>query len=354
MKIHKTLLLFLTGFFICAETFAQTLVVDAGATSQICPGSSHTLGGTPTASGGTPPYTYSWSPSTNLSNTNTSNPIASPSSPTWYYLMVTDAAGNVGYDTVGVDLNPIYAYNAGNDTGICIGSSVMLGSPNNSFNGGVTYQWTPSTALDDPNAPRPVCSTTNTITYSVTITSPNCPSKSYDVVVTVHPLPTVSVCCFTTIYEGATALLTASGATYYQWSALNSSGLTTPYSNPTTVEPTTTTLYYVYGEDENGCLDFDTVTVEVIPDSTLNFYNTFSPNGDQINDFFYIGNIQKYPQARLEVFTRTGQLVYAKTGYDNSWDGTNYGDKLPEATYYLVLDPGNGSPKYYKSVTIVR
>lgn len=352
VKIFKTVFITIPLVFSAFCLNAQSLVADAGANTTICPGSSYSVGGSPTASGGTAPYTYSWTPASNLSNTNTSNPIASPLVPTWYFVTVTDAAGNTAYDSVGVNLDPIYAYNAGNDTSICIGSSVSIGGASNSFAGGVTYQWTPVTDLDDPNAPRPVCSATVTTTYSVTITSPNCPSKSYEVTVTVNPLPTVTACCFTTIYEGSTATLSATGATAYNWTG--ASGITNPFSNPTTVEPTVTTQYLVYGEDDNGCLDWDTVTVVVIPDSTLYFYNTFTPNNDGINDFFYIGNIHKYPQCRLEVFTRTGQLVYAKTGYDNSWDGTNYGDKLPEATYYLVLDLGNGGPRYYKSVTIIR
>jgi gliding motility-associated-like protein len=328
----------------------SALVVNAGNTTTICPGTSYALGSTPTASGGQSPYTYSWSPSTNLSSTTAPNPIASPTIPTWYYLTVTDAAGNSVTDTVGVNLDPIYAYNAGNDTAICIGSSVALGSTNNSFNGGVSYQWTPATALDNVNAPRPVCSATTTITYTVVITSPNCPSKSYDVKVTVNPLPIVTVCCPTTIYQGSTAILTATGGVIYSWVG---NAVSDPYRNPVTVEPIVTSLYYVFVEDANGCIAWDTVTVTVIPDSSLYFYNTFSPNGDGFNDYFYIGNILLYPQARLQVYTRTGQEVYAKTGYDNSWDGTNYGDKVPEATYYYTLDLGNGII-YHKTVTIVR
>jgi gliding motility-associated-like protein len=119
-------------------------------------------------------------------------------------------------------------------------------------------------------------------------------------------------------------------------------------------EPTTTTQYVVYGMDVNGCVNWDTVTVTVTPNDSIYLYNTFSPNNDGINDFFYVGNIAKYPENRLEVFTRTGQQVYAKTGYDNSWDGTNYGDRLPETTYYFTLDLGGDNPVYYGHVTIVR
>lgn len=351
LKVAKPFFLFVAGLLFSAAAFAQ-LQANAGATSTICPGTSRTIGGTPTASGGTPPYTYSWSPNSGLSSTTVPNPIANPSVPTWYVVVVTDALGNTASDTVGVDLYSIYAFNGGNDTSICIGSTATLGGVNNSFAGGVTYTWSPNVALSSTSAPRPVSSTTVTITYSVIITSPNCPSKSYSVTVTVNPLPTVTVCCPSTIYEGESANMIATGGVDYLWSPSNS--LSTAYAAATTADPFVTTTYFVFGEDANGCVDWDSLTITVIPSSELVFYNTFSPNGDGVNDFFYIGNALKYPQCVLEVYSRTGQLVYSKTGYDNSWDGTNYGDKLPEATYYFIFNPGNGDATRFGNVTILR
>lgn len=310
------------------------------------------LGGTPTATGGTAPYTYAWTPNTNISSTTTSNPIANPTQPTWYFLTVTDDSGYTARDSVFIDLDPLYAYNAGNDVSICTGDSVTLGSPNNSFAGGVMYQWSPATGLDDDNAPRPVSSTTVTITYSVIITSPNCPSKSYDVKVTVNPLPVVDACCPATINEGDAVVVTATGGVVYAWVPGNT--VSDPTAGTTTAEPTQTTTYLVYGIDANNCFSWDTLTITVVPSSELVFYNTFSPNNDGVNDYFFIGNVGKYPECRLEVYTRTGQLVYAKTAYDNSWDGTNYGDRLPEATYYYTFNPGDGSAAVFGHVTIVR
>jgi gliding motility-associated-like protein len=280
------------------------------------------------------------------------NPIANPSSPTWYTVIVTDGAGNRDTDIVGVDLYSIYAFNGGNDTSICIGATATLGGVNNSFAGGVTYLWSPSQGLNSTTAPRPVTSTTVTTTYSVTITSPNCPSKSYSVTVTVNPLPNINVCCPATINEGESIVLVASGGVNYNWTPAAS--LSNAYTAATTADPLVTTQYFVFGQDANGCIAWDTLTVTVIPSSELVFFNTFSPNGDGVNDFFYIGNALKYTNSVLEVFTRTGQLVYSKTGYDNSWDGSNYGDKLPEATYYYIFDPGNGDPTVYGNVTILR
>jgi hypothetical protein len=62
------------------------------------------IGGSPAASGGNAPYTYSWSPGTGLSSTTLPNPLASPVVPTQYMLTVTDANGCVDMDTVMVNI----------------------------------------------------------------------------------------------------------------------------------------------------------------------------------------------------------------------------------------------------------
>jgi gliding motility-associated-like protein len=169
----------------------------------------------------------------------------------------------------------------------------------------------------------------------------------------VNQLPVVTVSPdYIEIEEGQSTALIATGATDYFWTP--GGGLSNTQGALTNAEPSSTTVYIAFGVDDNGCMDWDTVTVSVKPSNEIVVYNTFSPNNDGINDFFHIGNIQKYPESRLEVFTRTGQLVYAKTGYDNSWDGTNYGDRLPETVYYYTLDLGGDTPVIHGHVTIVR
>ncbi|HPB26060.1 MAG TPA: gliding motility-associated C-terminal domain-containing protein, partial [Bacteroidales bacterium] len=71
----------------------------------------------------------------------------------------------------------------------------------------------------------------------------------------------------------------------------------------------------------------------------------FSPNGDDINDFFVIPNIENYPDCELSIYNRWGNLIYRKSSYDNSWDGTpNVGilltgkQKVQPGTYYYILD----------------
>lgn len=352
--VAKQKLLFLFLLLIGTAGVRAQVVADAGPNKTICPSSSVSIGGAPSASGGTAPYTYAWFPANGLSNTTGPNPLAFPSTPTWYQLIVTDANGNkdTAYCFVGID--PVYQYNAGEDTSICLGNSLTLGAAANSTNGGVTFSWSPTVNLDNPNAPRPILTPTtapSNVTYTVTIVSPNCPTKFSTINVIVNPLPVIDAGQDVTINEGEVTTLNATGGATYWWTPnfyITYAGTATP-----DVEPNYTMVYYVNSLDANGCYGWDSVTVNVIANDEVVIYNTFTPNGDEQNDYWYIGNILKYPNCRLEVFNRYGQQVYVKAPYRNDWDGSSFGDKLPEATYYYILDLGNGTKKN-GSVTIVR
>ncbi|MGH7453962.1 MAG: laminin B domain-containing protein, partial [bacterium] len=80
-------------------------IANAGPDRAINSGQSVTLGGTPTANGGTAPYSYSWSPADDLDNPNIANPTASPSSTTIYSVTVTDANNVTSMDVVVVAVN---------------------------------------------------------------------------------------------------------------------------------------------------------------------------------------------------------------------------------------------------------
>lgn len=330
------------------------LIADAGApTAYICPNGTYTLGGSPSAFGGSAPYTYSWSPTTGLNNPTSANPIAQPSQPTLYTLTVTDVDGNTAKDSAYIDVNAIAQYGAGNDTTLCLGSELMIGAPANTTFGGVTYSWSPAAGLNSTTDARPICTATVTTLYTVVVSSPSCPNISSNVLISVQIPPVVIVTpSVATINEGQAVVLIASGAEFYFWSPPDD--LSNANSALVNAEPKDTVTYLVAGFDRFGCVGYASATINVIPNSEVYYFNSFSPNGDGVNDLFFIGNIDKYPNSRIDVFGRTGQLVYSKSNYDNTWDGTNYGERVPDATYYFVLDLGDGSAKIYDSVTIVR
>jgi len=78
------------GYFIIGKN-SHTPTVNAGTNTTVCDGvTTATIGGSPTASGGLSPYTYTWSPSTGLSSATVANPIASPTINTTYTVSVRD------------------------------------------------------------------------------------------------------------------------------------------------------------------------------------------------------------------------------------------------------------------------
>ena len=77
--------------------------------------------------------------------------------------------------------------------------------------------------------------------------------------------------------------------------------------------------------------------------------NSFTPNGDGINDFWEVPGIEAYPNNELFIYNRWGDLVYEAIPYDNKWEGqTNKGigggDKMVDGTYYYVLKTNGGDP----------
>jgi gliding motility-associated-like protein len=73
----------------------------------------------------------------------------------------------------------------------------------------------------------------------------------------------------------------------------------------------------------------------------------FSPNGDGVNDYFELLDLERYPDASLRVYNRWGAEVYSSDHYQNDWDGrattTIFGDGvLPAGTYFYIVDLKNG------------
>lgn len=107
--------------------------------------------------------------------------------------------------------------------------------------------------------------------------------------------------------------------------------------NPITA-PTETTVYTLTAT-QNGCILTDQTTVTV--GQELEIPNSFSPNGDLINDTWVINGIEEYPNAKIQIFTRWGQEVFLSIGYNvaKAWNGTSKNGKpLAEGVYYYVIE----------------
>ncbi len=86
-------------------TVNPQLLVDAGADQTIAVGQTIQLGGAPTATGGTAPFTYAWSPASGLNDASAQNPLATPEATTTYVLTVSDSKGCTIADTVTITVH---------------------------------------------------------------------------------------------------------------------------------------------------------------------------------------------------------------------------------------------------------
>ena len=113
--------------------------------------------------------------------------------------------------------------------------------------------------------------------------------------------------------------------------------------------------YQAYAIDNNGC-NSSSLALDIIslaPKSVI-LYNAFSPNGDNINDVWNIGNIQDYPNCTVRVFNAWGNEIFSSHGYTKPWDGKYNGKYLPSGTYYYIIDLGDGSKTMTGPVNIVK
>lgn len=222
---------------------------NAGPDVTFCAGDSVQL----QASGG---VSYSWSPVTGLSDPTIANPIAKPTSTTFYTVQVTNANGCSANDIVKVTVNQPPAINLGPDKNICAGSSVQLQAI-----GALSYQWSPAATLNNPNIANPTATPGQTTTYTVVGTTNGC-STTDTVRVMVHPLPTPSIQPSATIVcPGQTIQLQASGGIAFQWAP--AAGL----SNPNVANPVATmtqdVTYTVTVTNANGCTGIDSIKLRV-------------------------------------------------------------------------------------------
>ncbi|WP_158990276.1 gliding motility-associated C-terminal domain-containing protein [Mucilaginibacter sp. L196] len=88
--------------------------------------------------------------------------------------------------------------------------------------------------------------------------------------------------------------------------------------------------------------------------SALSIPNTFTPNGDGINDTWEIKYLDYYPKSTVNIFNRWGQKVFSSIGYPTPWDGTYKGTVLPSGTYYYIIDPKNGQAVFSGWLAIIR
>jgi gliding motility-associated-like protein len=191
---------------------------------------------------------------------------------------------------------------------------------------------------------------------SLRITDANgCGSSAMTKPVRISPTPRVDAGVDRSVLKGQSVRLsgsvTGAGPFDYAWSP------PLYLDNPAIPNPLVTPLadigYSLKVTDrQSGCSGSDSVKVSILEKFTVP--NTFTPNGDGINDRWEIASLGQYQGCVVEVYNVWGQRVYRSVGYASPWDGTANGRKVPAGTYYYVIEPGSGEKRKAGYVTVLR
>jgi gliding motility-associated-like protein len=324
------------------NAYANPVITGVAATQTVCAGDSIVL----SASGGT---SYKWSgPGLATSQ----NPVTIRNATVANTGQYTVTAYNQ-YDcsataSTTVTVNPLPVASVAGGTTICSGDKTQI-----SASGGTTYSWSPGKTLSDSTISNPIASPLDTTTYKVTISNPSGCSVTDSITVNVERKAIANAGTNKVIFEGQSIRLNGSekyGSSYY-WTP--DSALSDPNSLTPLASPTNNITYTLHVRSANNCGD-DTSSVFVRVYKKITIPNTFSPNGDGVNDTWNIDALVTYPDCLLQVFDRYGQQVYRSIGYTKPWDGRSNGNVLPTGTYYYVLDLKNSTPKMSGWLLIMR
>lgn len=204
---------------------------------------------------------YSWTPTLNLSGSNTATPIAQPKQTIKYYADL-DQNGCLNRDSVLVRVTDHVDLITMPDSLICEGDSAFLRIESNAFQ----YQWSPTTGLDDPKKKQPFAIVNNSTLYTVTANIGTCTANE-SITINTSPYPIADAGKDATIcFNSSVQLFGQMEANSFSWSpptALSPTNSLSPVARPLT-----TTDYILTVFSQNGCPkpDRDTVRIIVLPD----------------------------------------------------------------------------------------
>ncbi len=93
-------------------------------------------------------------------------------------------------------------------------------------------------------------------------------------------------------------------------------------------------------------------TTEVVPYMSIYIPNSFTPNGDGMNDTFGAHG-EALKEFTMQVYNRWGEMIFESHNYNQQWDGTYEGVKAPQGTYvYKVVASGHYGKPMTKNGTV--
>jgi len=291
-----------------------------------------------------PPNTLGWMDENGNSFNN--GDFVSPTMDT-YYIVFYSQSGCTGSDTVLLTVNPLPQVTAGvSDPIICIGDSAKLIATGTA----TAYDWENGT-ISNGAFVTPLVTTTYTVrgvsadlcenydTVTLTVEQKilpdepllNCPVHSNSNTSIFSWANVANATAYEVSYDGGITWETPNGATQH-----------TVVETNKLVDNVTLTFRSVRTTSDCGTFYSLLTTTKTCPvvrfvDKDPTIYNSFSPNGDGSNDYWYITEgLENYPDNIVEVYNRWGVKVFETIGYDNN-KNVFTGEGLEDGAYFYVV-----------------
>ena len=234
--------------------------------------------------------------------------VVNPIDATLYEVLINNVCGE-GIDQVFVQVGAVEAIIMEPDS-ICYEDDILL-----TAGGGVVYNWSNLTTGEEVEIP--FVSPENTSEFQVVVTDVNGCQDSTTTIITVLPLPLVDAGPNIEVMFLDTAVLMGSVSTEdYWWSSHEDLSCVTCLEP--TVYPSANHWYFLNVIDEFGCMNYDGVLVEVT--GPLYVPNSFTPNGDGINDVFRADGLL-VAGFNMQIYNRWGEMIFESNDPAYGWDG---------------------------------
>lgn len=252
-------------------------------------------------------------------------------------LIVENSRGCLDSISKTITVHPLPFVEISGDTFFCENATEQLFATEDS---NYSYQWVPTTGLDDPNVSSPYSSLNTSTTYRVVVTDQNgCIDTSDAHHVIVFPELELNITSDTTIVMGDTAQLRPTSnqpVTNVSWTPTNDLTCATCFSPD--AYPLEQTSYTITASDTIGCYEKSaTIVIEVIDDIKIAMPEIFTPNSDDINDLLFVRGWNIKELVYFRIFNRWGELVFETDDLNEGWDGTYKGKDQNMDSYAYVI-----------------
>ncbi|MBI3509210.1 MAG: gliding motility-associated C-terminal domain-containing protein [Bacteroidetes bacterium] len=291
--------------------------------------------------GGSPPYSYTWSPSGGPGPTSNGLPAGS------YTVTATDTSGCAAIQTFQVT-QPTQLNVTMTPDSICPGGNATVTANANGGVGPYFYSWADG-GNGSSHSVNPVVSTT----YTVSVTDANGCIQTGTASVILNSPPIVS---FTTNAVNGVFSLSAgnlcvtdntTGAVQWSWNFNNTD--TSTSQNPCMALTASNVGSYciaLTATNAAGCTSSDSTCIEVT-NVSYSIPNVFTPNGDGNNDLWFITN-SGMKTVHVDIYDRWGALVYVWEGPTGGWNGmAKNGKEATDGVYYFTAHMIDDTDKIY-------